>query len=139
MKMKIANNDLQLNTVPMEKLVFDETENKYYILLDDINCIRWKVSFESLQSLKISVLETKNLNFMKGGDFPDDCFVNGELHECFQSYIMEVLDSNWIKELKDDTNMSNNNMQIKKIKHFLMVTYDYIIEILAMNLKLEKL
>lgn len=36
MKMKIANNDLQLNTVPMEKLVFDETENKYYILLDDI-------------------------------------------------------------------------------------------------------
>lgn len=35
--------------------------------------------------------------------------------------------------------MSNNNIQIKKIKHFLMVTYDYIIEILAMNLKLEKL
>lgn len=137
MKMKIAYDDFQIHTVPMEKMVFDETEKQYYILLDDINCIRWKVSFELFQAIKISVLETKKLNFFKGGDFPDDCFVSGSLHECFQSFIMEVLDSDWVKEYNFNS-VSKDGISANKLKHFLIVAYDYIIEILAGNLILNK-
>ena len=65
MKMKIAYNDFQIHTVPMEKIVFDEIENQYYILLDDINCIRWKVSFEAEISLMIVLYVEVCMNVSK--------------------------------------------------------------------------
>ena len=55
----------------------------------------------------------------------------------FPSFIMEVLDSYWVKEYNFNS-VSKDGISANKLKHFLIVAYDYIIEILAGNLILNK-
>lgn len=50
---------------------------------------------------------------------------------------MEVLDSYWVKEYNFNS-VSKDGISANKLKHFLIVAYDYIIEILAGNLILNK-
>lgn len=75
MKMRIAFNNMQLNNVPLEQLIFDSNDIKNdCILVDDINEKRWKITFKVHLAFRMTRMNYVKFNYFKGGDFPDDCF-----------------------------------------------------------------
>ncbi len=142
MRTKIFSKELELNNTPLEKIVFDSNNmNDRCILLDDVNEKRWKVKIKVFQALKITTIDCANLNFFKGGDFPDECFEEKEGFPVpqFQGYIMEVQDSKWISELKASLKEVDSSADfMDKAKHLLIPCYDNIIEIIAWNIELEE-
>lgn len=127
--------------MPLETVILDESgKQESCILLDDVNEKRWKIVFKVYQALKITTMDCANLNFFKGGDFDDACFVDGESHSVFRKFIMEVEDSKWIKELKAILKKSDPRADfLDKARHFLLPLYDNVIEIIAWNLVLEEM
>ena len=131
---------MQIHNIPMETVIFDES-GKYEscILLDDVNEKRWKIKIKFFRAIKIMTNDSACLNFFKGGDFGDDCFIDSEGHPSFLSFIMEVEDSEWIREIKSKRTIdSPNDSYMNKIRHFLIPCYDNIIEIIAGNIELEE-
>lgn len=143
MKTKIFSKRLQLHNVPLERLVFDSNKMEdQYILVDDKNEVRWKIKIKVLQALKITTIDCANLNFFEGRDFCDECFEEegGYPVAQFRNYIMEVQDSEWIKELKSSLKEVDPEADfMDKAKHFLIPCYDNIIEVIAWNIELEQL
>lgn len=142
MKAKILYKNFQIHDVPFERVVFDDQIiTDRYILLDDINEKRWKIKFKVYQALKITTIDCAGLDFSKGGDFEDACFEDKEGFPVpqFQSHIMEVENSEWIKEMKKTLkryDLQDNFME--KSRHFLIPCYDNIIEIIAWDIELEE-
>lgn len=140
MKTKIIYKDFQVNNVPMETVIFDESGNhESCILLDDVNEKRWKIKIKNFCAIKIMTNESACLNFFKGGDFEDGCFIDGEDHPDFLSFIMEVETSKWIEDIKSKRAIvTPNDDYMSEIRHFLIPCYDNIIEILAKDIELEE-
>jgi len=143
MKTKIAYKDIEIHTVPLERLVLDQDNTKdNFLLLDDVNEKRWKITFKRLHGLKITATDYRGLDFRKGvGNFPDECFTKGKNFPHCHKYIMEVIDSPWIKELKNTLGEKPSAEDLESIngtRHFLLPLYDNVIEIIAWDLQLEE-
>jgi len=143
MKIKIVSKDFIMHNVPLERLVFDANSVKdTCLLVDDVNEKRWQISFKCLYALKLTDMDYAGLDFRKGKDFPDDCFEGStEQNRIFRKFIFEVEDSKWIKELKTKEPESalpkhKYASDVGKARHFLLLCYDYIVEIIAWDLEL---
>lgn len=143
MNTKIFCEKLKLNSVPKEAIIFDSYDlSKRYIEVDDINEIRWRIKINNFQALKITPIDCANLNFLQNGDFPNACYEIKEGYPVpqFVAYIMEVIDSNWLHELRRSLlNIHEEADFMDKSKHFLIPCYDNIIEIIAWDIELTKI
>jgi hypothetical protein len=122
----------------METVILDKSgKQESCILLDDVNKKRWKIVFKVYQAVKLTVNECTGFNFLKGGDLDDACFIDGESHPISRCFIMEVEDSEWIKDLKEKLSKVDPSADfMDKAKHFLLPLYDHIIEIIAWDIKI---
>ena len=136
MRTKIIHKGFQINNVPMETIILDETEkHENCIFLDDINEKRWKIVFKVYQAMKITTVDC--VNYEKGY-FDDFCYQKENqpyLSSC--RYILEVVDSEWIKELKKALLLNNSEANfMDKARHFVLPLYDNHIEIIAWDIEI---
>ena len=90
MKTKIINKPLIINNVPLEKITFEQTT--IIIEFDDINEKRFKAVFKPYQAIKVITADC----FDKEVLLSDENLESGR----YQRHILEVENSEWIKELK---------------------------------------
>ena len=137
MKTKIIYKDFQIHTVPMERLIYDnDNVNDRYILLDDANEKRWKLKIKVFQALKITTIDCVCFEL---GDIDEECFVPSESFPLFKRHILEVIDSEWIKELKKSLSKNDPNADfMDKARHFVLPLYDNHIEIIAWDIELTE-
>ena len=138
MKTKIVFKDFQIHNVPMETILLDESGKfESCIMLDDINEKRWKIVFKAYQALKLTAVDCVEY---EEGYFKNFCYQKeGESFLSSCRYILEVIDSEWINELKE--NLLKNDTEanfMDKARHFVLPLYDYHIEIIAWDLELTE-
>lgn len=137
MKTKILYKEFQIHNVPFERVEFDAEKQDLKIFLDDVNEKRWLIKIKGELALKIIDIDICNLNFLKGGDFHDDCYIKSYGNDVFRSFIMEVENSKWIKEIRK-ARRSSQDGSMENARHFLITCYDYVIEFIAQDIELEE-
>ncbi len=133
MKTKVLYKDFQIHTVPFETFFFDHGD-KYeeYILLDDVNEKRWKLNIKGFFAIKITNVDCV---YIPKGYYDEYCLQDG----IFRRYILEVEDSEWIKQLKKDCKKNKcGDSDMDGVRHFLLPLYDHYIEIVALDIQLEE-
>lgn len=124
MSLKIITREVEFNITPLEDISINTTSINIYF--DDINEKRWKLTFCPFQAVKIVTVDCAN---------PKMFLLNGT----WQRFIIEMLDSNWIRELKSTLSQNDEGADfMEKAHHFILPFQDNIIEVVAWdNFSLE--
>lgn len=137
MKVNPVFTELELNSVPYEKLEYNHT-NQIVLYVDDVNEQRWKVTFIATQAVRMYGIDIGyNYNSETFNDYyyEDDVGVRK-----FRNYIFEIDKSDWINEIKNkvyrDTDLFN---ELERAKHYLVIFYDFALEIIAKTLEVKKI
>ena len=128
-KIDVIFQDFQIDTVPMEKVIFEE--GKFCVYLDDVNEKRHKVVFSPYQAIKITAIDC-----MSAQEFYNEyCYRDGIYHR----HILKIENSDWISELNrnfKDADPRSNFMF--KSNHYVLPLYEEIIEVVAWDIELIK-
>lgn len=136
MNIKPALQEIELNAVPNEKLEYNSTD-KVVIFVDDVNECRWKITFITTIAMRMLSVDI-GYNF-NSKDFKMYYYKDSEGTMRFHNYIFEIDNSNWINALKKEVSKNMNIFyDLDKSKHYLVVFYDYELEIIANRIELEK-
>lgn len=125
---KVLHEDIEIHSVPLEKIEITDTAIK--INYDDINENRVYLTFNTYQAFKIITIDC-----VSAQDYYNDfCYKNGIHHR----YILEIIDSPWIKNLKSSLTDVTANF-LDKAHHYFLLLGDNVLEIIAFdNYILEK-
>lgn len=127
MKTKRVNNSIIINNVPFAKIIIDDKLYELIIEFDDTFEARRKVIFHSYYAYRM-VWEECSTN-----DFIDENMEIGT----YKRYILEVIDSDWIKELKRVMNeKACEDFIFDQARHFIFDMRDYIIEVVASEVEI---
>ncbi|MCB5955161.1 hypothetical protein [Enterococcus sp. CWB-B31] len=129
MEFEILNKDLIINTIPLEKIVIED--NCIAIYFDDNNGVRFVFESFSYQEIKVTTRD-----YMNASDYINELnFYDGRYH----NYILEILNSSWINELKQ----INEGKQVEFLNeshHYFLLLGDNVVEIIAYdNFNLKQL
>jgi hypothetical protein len=124
MGIKIVNADVEIHVTPLEEVIVKNTS--ILITFDDIYENRRKISFSPYQGVKITTIDCIDVHpFLINGKRPFN--------------ILEVLESHWIKNLKDELGKKDCTADfLDKAHHYVITFQDIIVEIVSWdNYKLE--
>ena len=132
MELRIVTKNPEIDTVPYYEL-FINYKNQY-IEFDDINEKRWKIEFKTVQAWKVTAFDCINLELLDTNETVDEKGIN-------HHYILEVVNSHWIKELEKELYSRDKNATFfEKSHHYILPLGDEIIEVIAWdNYKLEQI
>ena len=140
MKTKVVYPKFIIHTTPLERVEFDNNKKYTYIYLDDVNEKRWCIKASVNVALKIVQFDCTSWNDTR--DCPPECFENGDrsFFSKFERHILEVIDSEWVKELKETTLKTIDPAleNLEKARHFILPLYDNVIEFIAWDIILEE-
>ena len=123
MKIVTVNNTPHLHTVPNESIRIEKPE--VIIDFDDINEQRFRLLFSPYQAIKITTI---------------DCFDNPLIMGVMHKVVMEVVNSDWIRELKNTINKIDSTADfMDKARHFIIPFYDDVLEIAAWDMTLKSI
>lgn len=125
---KVLHQDIEIHSVPLEKIEITDTVIK--IDYDDIGGNRVRITFNTYQAFKITTIDC-----VSAQDYYNDfCYKNGIHHR----YILEVIDSPWIKDLRNNLTDTTATF-LDKAHHYFLLLGDNVLEIIAFdNYILEK-
>lgn len=122
-EIKIVNKSIMINDAPLEEIQIDNS--KLVILFDDFNEDRWmfkvtNIAFRliDLDYTKPNVYVIDRLNLSNGR---------------FYKYILEVIDSPWIRELEKKSSDQNIGY-IKNVHHYVLFLGDNLCEIISSDI-----
>jgi len=117
--------DFEIHTTPLEKISIDT--NSIEIMLDDIYEQRYKISARPYQAVKIVTIDC-----VSSADYYNEfCFRDGRYHR----HILQIENSDLINELKEN---GTSLPFLNDAKHFVLPMQEIIIEIVAAELKVER-
>lgn len=123
MEITVVTKNPEINSVPYYELFINST--KQYIEFEDVAEKRWRVEFKIVQAWKITTFDCFDLELLDTNESLDE---NGKNHH----YLLEVNDSQWIKELKKELNARDNNAKyLQESHHYILPLGEEIIEIVA--------
>lgn len=133
MKTKAIFRDFQIHNVPFEKLIInysnwvsDKEPIGLSVSLDDVNGKRWQLNFKNYAAMKATLVDY--IDCSADDDFDEYCYRDDYFHR----HILEVVDSEWIKETKQACMRNMKNVDdIENLKHFILPLYEQYLEILA--------
>ncbi|URN93492.1 MAG: hypothetical protein NAG76_16875 [Candidatus Pristimantibacillus lignocellulolyticus] len=120
----IVNEKLKINVTPLEELQMDPTNISLYF--DDSEEVRWKVDICPYQAVRVTTIDCIDTV---------DYLVNGT-----RSFnILEVIDSNWVKLLKQTLSEIDETANfLDKSHHYVFPFQDLVVEIVCWDLAFEK-
>ena len=140
MKTKVVYPELIIHTTPLERVEYHAVEEYTYIYLDDVNEKRWRLKVYVNVAIKIVAFDCTSWNDLR--DSPSECFENGDrsFDSKFERHILEVIDSEWIKELTETTLKTIDPAldSLENARHFILPLYDTVIEFVAWDIILEE-
>lgn len=107
--------------------VGDIHNNSLVIDTEDIKSNRILIKFIYFHDIKITKINRDNSKKYTC----EECFYNGKYHR----HILEVLDSDWVKEVKLE---NPNKKRCRNLRHYILFADKSIIEILSQGIKLKK-
>ncbi|BCN29445.1 hypothetical protein [Anaeromicropila herbilytica] len=125
MAIKIYTEQVKIHETPLEKIFFDGTQ--ITIEFDDEDEKRWCVMFSQIQEFKITTI---------------DCFDVSKLlmDGMKSSYILFEDNSKWINNLNITLNKTDYHASFfDKSKHYIFPFQDNIVEVVSLNISIEKL
>lgn len=127
--LKIIEKNLIVNNVPLENISVNG--GKIVIELDDKSEKRYRLTFSPIQAQKIITIDCADSNSF----FSEECLICGK----YQRFLLEVVESEWIKQLKSDLKKNDENANfMDKSRHFVLDLRDIIVEIVAWNYEIEE-
>lgn len=126
MEIKVLEPNVIVNDAPLEKIVCDNTHfNELFIEFDDINEIRYEIEFVTYIAIKVVSW---------------DCFEGSILSSSDDGMIYEILDSDWLSQLKTIYYKRHKHEHLMDdAHHYLMILGDFVVEIIARGYKFRKL
>jgi len=124
MKTKIIREDIIIHEVPLETMSFEE--GKLRICVDDITEKRVTLVFSPIICIKTILFDQDNSRELS---LIRTCSTKGG------KYIVEVLDSKWIKKLKAYAEKYDDEIEdFCYYRHFYLILGDYAVDIIAYSL-----
>lgn len=97
-----------------------------------IKCFDVKKNSICIEINNYKAIRIKKMNNLKYYKFAcEECYYDGKYHR----HILEILDSDWIKEAKQSTTYK---IGFKSLRHFIFFAGNNIIEVLSNNIKIIK-
>ena len=126
---KVLHKDIELHSVPLENI--EITNNTIKITYDDINEDRMELMFKTYQAFKITTIDC-----VSAQDYYNEfCYRDGIYHR----HILEIINSPWIKSLKNSLTDITATF-LDKAHHYFLLLGDSVLEIIAFdNYELKKL
>ena len=119
---KIFESSIIIHTVPFAKTIIDDAYHKIIVEFDDIDERRRRLCFSPYQAIRIVTADCSDYDFI-----PDDIPI-GE----YKSYIREVCDSKWIRELKNELKARNPDATfLDNARHFIFDMGESVLEVVA--------
>ena len=125
MKTKIIDSNIVIHSTPLEKITFD-----VYLIVtfDDVNANRITKKFINVVGFKVVDEDVWSYDYMCNEAFYTD--KNG--NERYMRYIYELLDSEWIDELRKNSEEQDSEIFEEKIyHHYILMLGDKILEVIA--------
>ncbi len=119
---KIFEPSIIIHTVPFAKTIIDDKDNTVIVEFDDIDERRRRFCFSPYQAVRIVTADCSDYDFI-----PDDIPI-GE----YKSYIREVCDSKWIRELKKELKARDPHATfLDNARHFIFDMGESVLEVVA--------
>lgn len=135
MKIEAVHKELQLNSIPNEQVIYSSDE-KMFILVDDIKEKRWKLTFNCMECFRVCTIELGAYNF-NSEEFNQYRYIKDGCRY-FLNYIFIIEDSDWLKQLNLKESYGDSAFkELNELKHFLIAFEDYEIEIIAQNIEVK--
>ena len=126
---KIFQKEFEIHATPLEKVEIDSHKIKIY--LDDVNEERYVITACPIQAFKLVTIDCCVVRDY----FNEYCFRGGIYH----THILEVEDSDWLKELKEVLTKTDESATfLNSAKHYVFPLQENVIEIIACGLVVEK-
>ena len=116
----VVTKDFEIHTTPLEKVIMDAYEIQ--IFLDDINEKRYKIRICPYQAYRIVTIDC----FSIATYYNEYCTRDGVYH----THILEVVESEWIKELKNSLT-DTHAIFLNEAKHYVLPLQENVIEFVA--------
>jgi len=122
---QVASDLMEINVTPLEEIKLSPTELS--IEFDDSDEVRWRASFSPYQAFRVTTIDCIETEpFLFNGKRP--------------FHILEITDSTWINELRLTLARKDATANFLDMAHHYVFPFqDIIIEVVAWELKLEKL
>ena len=119
---KIFEPSIIIHTVPFAKTIIDDKDNTVIVEFDDIDERRRRFCFGPYQAVRIVTADCSDYDFI-----PYDIPI-GE----YKSYIREVCDSKWIRELKKELKARDPDATfLDDARHFIFDMGESVLEVVA--------
>lgn len=125
---RISNDNFIINEVPHES--FYSKENDFILEVEDVNCIKHKITFYKYSVLKIMFEDVVDLSRY---------FSNNGQYEFCLNYILEIENSSLIAQCKKQAFKNSTSFGNRiKYHHYVLFVGDYVIEIVAHSYIIKK-
>jgi hypothetical protein len=122
MKTKIVRYEPIINTTPLHQILIGESGP--IIEFDDINEIRWRLKFKTIQAWRITHEQCFDRNII----LVEEAFING----IYQKYLLEVENSSWLDKLKEIQEHQNpEESYMNKAHHYILLLGEHVVEVIA--------
>ena len=122
---KVIIQDFEIHTTPLEKISIDT--NSIEILLDDITETRYRISVKPYQAIRIVTIDC-----VSSVDYHNEyCFRDGRYHR----HILQMENSDFLSALRGKAYRSDF---LEKANHFVLPLQEILIELIAYDIKVEK-
>ena len=116
---KVVNENIEVHTVPLEKIYISDIDLK--IEFDDNKKNRLRITFKPYQAFKVITIDCVSAQEY----INERNFKNGR----FTRYMLEIVHSQWIEELKRETNSSSTFLE--KSHHYFLILGNNVVEIIS--------
>jgi hypothetical protein len=123
MNYKIVTKTPEIHSVPLSNICINDRE--FFVEFDDISEQRWRMDFKTNFAWKSTCVDYLEINPLLIKELIDDKNV-------FHSYVVEVIDSIWLNELKQNY-ISSEEQIIDQAHHYLLFLDENLVEVLAFD------
>ncbi len=122
MNIEIVTRVPEIHSTPLGKIFIDDGSS--IVEFDDINEKRWRISFKTILGWRITAYDCFDLDRA----FCEEAVEHGRNHR----YILEIKNSDWIAELRQEMQKRNQPAEIAdKAHHYLMILGEEVVEVAA--------